>query len=255
MKTKKAVRVIVAFFFTAMAIAGCSLLDKEKSNPVAPNEEMGLLNPTPAEIREAEVDVTETEEPSENKELPTLYSYPSYCFALNVPFMTQVPPGSWSRTKNCGQACGVMLGGYYNRGAVAAWVITAENRWLYNYTGDSRYLDPNGWYTGGSRLNAFRSMLWAFHRINTAVYHGNRADDVINEVANGRPTLVGVRIRGGRLVGSGGTPHWALAVGWDGNIILHDPGSTSGRYIRYSVSAFEDSWEEEGKIYMPTWKP
>lgn len=181
-------------------------------------------------------------------------SYPQYSFFLNVPWMAQVPPGTWAGTKNCGQACGVMLGGYYNKGAVAPWVITAENQLLYNLTGESQYLQPNGWYTGGTRLWAFREMLRRFHGLQTAAYNGNRADDVVNEVARGRPVIVGVMIKDGRIVPSGGVPHWALAVGWDGRIILHDPGSSGGAFRPLTVAEFEATWATQQKIYIPVWK-
>ena len=181
-------------------------------------------------------------------------SYPNWRIVLAVPFIKQVPPGDWSNTKNCGQACGVMLGGYFNGGTVASWVIGAENRWLYRYTGDSRYLNANGWHTNFSGSNTLGNLLLRFHALRTRVYYGNQPDDIIMEVAHGRPVLAGVRISGGRLVGSGGTPHWVLVVGWDGRIIIHDPGTSSGRYKRYSVAAFRDSWEEEGKIYVPVFR-
>lgn len=172
-------------------------------------------------------------------------SYPNYCFQLNVPFLVQLPPGTdWSKTNNCGQACCAMLGGYYNNGAVASWVIDSENDWLH-------CPKPYGCTTGSATL---QSLLSGFHGLRSSVYYGAGADDVINEVAKGRPTIVGVMISGGRLVGSGGRLHWALAVGWDGNIILHDPGTNSGRYIRYSVSAFELSWKTQQKIYIPVYR-
>jgi len=180
--------------------------------------------------------------------------YPPYSFGLSVPFIKQVPPGDWDNTKNCGQACGVMLGGYYNGGAVADWVIIAENRWLRRFTGNTRYLNDNGWYTNFSGKNTLGNLLYHFHALRTIVYYGNQPDDIINEVAHGRPVLAGVRIKDGKLVGSGGTSHWVLVVGWDGRIVIHDPGTSSGRYKRYSIAAFRDSWEEEGKIYVPVFR-
>ncbi len=172
-------------------------------------------------------------------------SYPNYCFQLNVPFLVQLPPGTdWNKTNNCGQAVCVMLGGYYNNGAVASWVIDSENDWL----GCPK---PYGCGTGSGTL---QSLLSGFHGLRSSVYYGRYADDVINEVANGRPTIVGCMISGGRLVSSGGRAHWALAVGWDGNVILHDPGTNSGRYIRYSVAAFEASWATQSKIYIPVYR-
>lgn len=169
---------------------------------------------------------------------------------LYVPFLPQVPPGDWGGTRNCGQACAVMLGGYFNNGAVASWVIDSENDWM-------KCDKPNGCYTSSSSL---ANLLWGFHRLSCRTYYGRTVDDVLNEVVNnGNPTIVGVRISGGRLTSDPkkGTAHWALAVGYDGyrnEIILNDPGTTSGRNIHYSVSAFDASWATQNRVYMPVWK-
>jgi hypothetical protein len=32
-----------------------------------------------------------------------------------VPFIAQVPPGTWGRTNNCGQAAVLMVASYYNK--------------------------------------------------------------------------------------------------------------------------------------------
>ncbi|MCX6784517.1 MAG: hypothetical protein NTV81_01090, partial [Candidatus Komeilibacteria bacterium] len=75
----------------------------------------------------------------------TVDAYPQRCFSLNVPFIKQAdPPGEWANTKNCGQACAVMLAGYFNRAAVTPARITAQNTWLANYTHDQRYNQANG---------------------------------------------------------------------------------------------------------------
>jgi hypothetical protein len=151
-----------------------------------------------------------------------------------------------------------MLGGYFNNGAVASWVIDAENRMLRDLTGDTRYLQPNGWYTGGTRMGAYREMIRRFHNLQTNLYYsvpdphgfGNVAD-IIWEVANGHPVIAGVMISGGRIVSSGGVAHWVLVVGWDGNVILNDPGTTNGRYLRITPDAFERSWRTQNLVYLP----
>ena len=177
--------------------------------------------------------------------------YPNYCFMLSVPFIVQVPPGDWTNTKNCGQACAVMVGGYFNGSSVNSSAISAQNSYLYSITGDSRYKDANGWYTGGSKLWVYQSLLSNYHHLKNTVRYGSSANDVVNELTWGHPVICGVMIKGGRLVSSGGVSHWTLAIGWDSNIIFNDPGTSSGRYIRYSISAFEASWATQGKIYIP----
>jgi len=186
---------------------------------------------------------------------PDIDSYPRQSISLNVPFLPQVAPGTWAETKNCGQTCAVMLAGYFNRTAVNADRITAQNSWLARYTGDQRYNQTNGWYTGGNALNNFRALLSQYNSLNTAVCNGSTPEDVVNQTANGRPCIVGVMISNGSLVSRGGVAHWAIVVGWDGrNIILNDPGTNRGNHIAYSIDAFNASWATQGKIYMPVWR-
>ncbi len=177
--------------------------------------------------------------------------YPNFSFYLNVPWLPQVPPGSSSGTKNCGQACGVMLGGYFNHGAVAPWVITAENTFLADRFNDPRYNNANGWYTNFSGHNTLGVLLREFHDLNYTVYNGRAPDDVVNEMLHGHPVICGVMIKNGHLVDSGGTSHWVLAVGWDGRIYLHDPGTRYGRFIPYTKEDFDASWFTSERTYVP----
>ncbi len=181
-------------------------------------------------------------------------AYPQYSFYLPIRWIRQWPPGDMGNTKNCGQACGVMLGGYFNHGYVEPWVITAENNYLASRFNDPRFLDPNGWYTNFSGRNALGTMLTEFHALRYSVYHGNGPDDVVAEMAHGRTVICGVMIKRGILVGSGGQAHWVLAVGWDGSIYLHDPGTSNGRYLRCPLGDFSRTWATQGNIYVPVWK-
>lgn len=79
-------------------------------------------------------------------------AFPGYSFCLSVPWLNQVPPGDINNTKNCGQTCAVMLSGYFNNTAVNSSQITAENTWLYNYTGNSAFNNPNGYVTNASQI-------------------------------------------------------------------------------------------------------
>lgn len=191
-----------------------------------------------------------TEPTSSQAQEDGLKAYPPYSISLNVPFLKQVPPGDWANTKNCGQTCLVMLGGYFNGTPVNSSRITAHNSWLAMYTGDSRYNQANGWYTSDTLL---RDMLAQYHGLGSARYYGSTPQDVVNQLTYGRPCIVGVRISGGRLVSSGGVAHWALVVGWDGDIIVNDPGSSSGNHRRYSIATFDASWATSGRKYIPVW--
>lgn len=202
-----------------------------------------------------------------------LAGYPNYCFSLRVPWLCQVPPGDWSinapgpdgvspnRTKNCGQTCCTMLGGYFKGRPVNATQITGLNSWLARTTGNSWYNDPagNGYYTNFSGANTLGRLLSDYYGLRYGPACGTDPSAVVNQAAAGKPCIVGVMIgkvwQNGqwvsRLVSSGGAAHWAIVTGWDGNIILNDPGTTAGSGIRYSVSAFDASWATSGRTYCP----
>lgn len=97
----------------------------------------------------------------------TAHSY--CCYRLYIPFLAQVPPGDWDNTKNCGQTCAVMLGGYFNGTPVNTSKITEVNTWLAKYTGNKSFNSPNGWYTGDKNLTAYRQVLLNVYRLNTSV--------------------------------------------------------------------------------------
>jgi len=185
---------------------------------------------------------------------PVAATMPSSCFVLPVPWLPQIPPGDWSNTKNCGQAVAVMLGGYFNHGTLAAWVITEENKWLAAHFNDNRYLSPNGWYTGQDNAAPLRELLWNFHALAAPYYQGSTAADVVWEGARGKPVIVGVKTNMGTTIG---VSHWMLFVGWDGKYMYFaDPGHSyrsnyGGSYFRYTVTQFEASWATQGKVYLP----
>ena len=179
-------------------------------------------------------------------------AYPSSCFALPVPWMSQMPPKNpnhsdeyaWTQTNNCGQACCAMLGGYYNNGSTAPWVIDAENDFLH-------HPKPYGNTTGASTL---QYLLREFHALNSNSFVGNGPDDVVMEGARGRPVIVGVRTR----MQLTGRPHWMLFVGLDGNYMyFHDFGRSraqDGRYVRYTVNQFWQCWNNQGRKYIPVYR-
>jgi len=179
-------------------------------------------------------------------------TFPGYSFCLAVPWLPQVPPGDWANTKNCGQTCAVMLSGYFNKTAVNSSQITAENTWLYGYTGNSAYNNANGYYTSTTQIQA---LLLQKHGLTSSILTGATVDDILNQAYSGKPCIAHVRISGGTLVGSGGVDHWTLVVGFDGyNVITNDPGSSSGYNRAYSKAAFTASWTLGSKLYMPVSK-
>jgi hypothetical protein len=185
--------------------------------------------------------------------------YPNYCFALKVPWLPQVPPGTWDGTKHCGQTCCVMLAAYLKGLSVSSSKITDVDKWLAQRFNDNRYLDVNGYFTNFSGRNELGAILSAYYCLNYGPACGSDPSAVVNQAAAGRPCIVGVEIGGVKpgVLSATGDPkkqHWALVIGWDGRVILNDPGTGSGSGIPYSVAAFDASWATSGRTYAPVWK-
>lgn len=223
---------MITMTLLALVVSNCDQSDKASTNIVGPTESE-LVQFPPTSQKGQVVD-----------------SYPQYCISLNVPFKTQVLPGTWSSTKNCGQTCVTMLDGYFNNGPVTAAAITSQNTWLAAQYNDTRYNQANGWYTNSSQLRALLQ-----HRgLQSSLLHGTTPEQVVAQLMNGRPSIVGVMIQGGNLVASGGVLHWAVVVGWDGYIYVNDPGSSSGNHRRYSLATFNASWATQNRVYIPVWE-
>ena len=177
---------------------------------------------------------------------------------LRVPFQCQYPPGDPGNTKNCGQTCALMIDAYFDGYRPSGSKITSTNTWMARRFGDSRYKSANGYYTHFyDGRNSLGRMLREYHRLRYSVMRGGNFTSVLYQLRMGRPVIVGVAIRSGRIVTSGGVAHWALAVGYDPRrhqMILHDPGTRGGRYVRMNMRDFEKSWATQGKIYAPVWK-
>lgn len=181
---------------------------------------------------------------------------------LFVPWLPQVPPGTWEGTKNCGQACSVMLAAYYYGGSCGSQQIRDANRWLAGRLGDSRYLDAsgNGWYTGFTGSNALGLLIGERYRLQYRVGYGSGVSAIRSELNSGHPVVLGVQISNGNLVASGGMSHWVIAVAYDyaGNVYLNDPGTDRGCQrgwmIRYTWAELDRSWQTQRRIFAPVWR-
>lgn len=174
----------------------------------------------------------------------------SMSFSLGIPFEPQVPPGDWTYTKNCGQTCAAMINQYFHGISATPTTTYLENWYLGHAFNDSRYYDPNGWYTGFGSRNELGTLLVGYCGLRYSMLTGWGLNDIINVAYNNQPVICGVMISGGRLVASGGKAHWVVLLGSDsyGNVILNDPGTNYGNHIKYSASAFYGSWSTQGRV-------
>ena len=176
---------------------------------------------------------------------------------LDVPYLSQLSVGDKDNTKNCGQTCGLMVGGYFNRYQPQPTHIGNVNTWLSKRFNDPRYLNVNGYYTGFDGRNELGAMLSELHHVQYSVLYGGKKSSIMYQLNLGRPVIVGVTISSGSISTSG-LAHWSLVVGYDlakKEFIMHEPGSSRSDAFRRRVkfTNFEASWKTQSNIYVPTW--
>ncbi len=180
---------------------------------------------------------------------------PNKSFGYNVPFLSQKANGTWDKSMNCGPTCCIMADGFLRGTPVNNARIDEANVWLKKNV-DAGFAVPNGHPRGASAAD-MTALMTRSYGLRVEKKYGKSVDDVINDVAGGKLAIVGCHMKqvGGlpTLVGSGGVGHWVLVVGWDGKVIVHDPGTDwpdKGKFRAYTVAAFDASWATQGRVYL-----
>lgn len=164
---------------------------------------------------------------------------------LSAPFMSQVPPGNWQYTRNCGPASALMLAGYYLNFTPGEDDLSAVVDWLY----DREVIAPqagidssNGNYTD---LDDLKYLLEDYFDLAgpQKVYAGEAKQEFIKEqIRRGNPVIAAVRLN----MKATGPGHFMLVIGFDDQgVIVHDPGHSAengGLSKHYSYSEFLASW-------------
>ncbi|MGA2323057.1 MAG: C39 family peptidase, partial [Sedimentisphaerales bacterium] len=159
---------------------------------------------------------------------------------LSVPFTSQVPPGTWQETKNCGQTSALMVFCYYNSTIPDEQGIKSIDDWLY-----IKYGDPINNYNGsdadttkiealakeyGGFPNSYKATSWDITRLK-------------QEIDNGHPIIVAIiasYLSNRGYAWAGG--HFVVVKGYDeGDIICNDPGTGSGESKYYLNEEFANA--------------
>jgi len=166
-------------------------------------------------------------------------------YILDVPFISQVPPGDWNHTRNCGPTSALMLAGYYLNFIPGVDDIKAIDDWLYDQqiiyaqAGVDQY---NGNYTN---LNDLKYLISDYFNLGPSekVYPNDSKEEYVKEqIRRGNPIIVAVRLN----MKAGGAGHFMVVIGYDDDgVIVHDPGhsaSNGGLANHYSYDQFIASW-------------
>ncbi|MDM8523690.1 C39 family peptidase [Desulfococcaceae bacterium HSG8] len=164
---------------------------------------------------------------------------------LNIPFISQVPPGDWNNTKNCGQTCCAMIFAYYNGTVPTEQDIKKIDDWMYENYGDS-VNNYNGSYTTVDKLAKLAKDYGGFQ--NSEARRQWNMSDLQNELDNDHPVIVAIRLN----METTGIGHFMVLRGMDDNYVyVNDPGkslaSGHGKNKRYTRTEFSDSWNTQNK--------
>lgn len=169
--------------------------------------------------------------------LGTLTIAASYNNPLSVPFKSQVPPGEWANTNNCGQTCALMVLCYYKGTVPTEQGIKDIDDWLFQKYGDP-INNYNGSITNTTKLEALVKEYGGF--VNSYKDNGWDLSNLKQKIDEGRPVIAAVTAgylsnRGYNYAGG----HFIVVIGYsDTHIICHDPGTSSGAEKFYSNGEF-----------------
>lgn len=173
----------------------------------------------------------------------------SFAKINDVAFISQVLPGNWNYTLNCGQTSYYMVLSYIN--GVKDEEILDFNEikkiddWLYEKYGDP-IRDYNGYYTDINKLN---TMAKERNNIeNSGAFSGeNKFSELMKEIDNNNIVIVAVRIN----MNISKEGHFMVLVGYDNKYVyLNDPGKMLGKKRRYLIQYFLDSWKTQNYSYV-----
>ena len=184
---------------------------------------------------------------------------------IEIPFKAQVPPGTWDKTKNCGQASSLMAFCYYWNTQPTEEDIKRIDEWL-----NEKYGDPinnyNGWYTTTAKLEAlsreyaklpcsYSTNGWNLNRLKQEI---DRGHPVIVAITAGKipyrestdPEVIHYR----NYKWEGG--HFVVVKGYTSDcIICNDPGTSLGESKYYFNDDFEAAMNDQsGAVVVPIFK-
>lgn len=217
--------IILLLLIIALFLANkVNIIDKKETISTTPIVVTTLPEPaTKKEIVEVPtVDTTPTEK---------IVALPEKVY-LDVPFQVQAPNGNWDaiHEEACEEASLLMVYYYINKTKITEGNLEL-NRIL-------DYESANN-YGPSITLKALSTIASNYYKLNSGAVHTNISiDDIKNELANGKPVIVGAA---GKILpnpnfrGGGPIYHMLVIKGYDtDDFITNDPGTRLGNDFRYT---------------------
>ncbi|MFA7245510.1 MAG: C39 family peptidase [Candidatus Magasanikbacteria bacterium] len=172
---------------------------------------------------------------------------------LNVPFISQYPPGtSWNFTLNCGPTSYLMLESYYTNKKLEIQSIKDIDDWL--YTNYNRPINNyNGYYTDTADLKILATEYGDF--TDEDVIKTRSLDDIKEAVNNNFPVIVAVYTNM-MAYKNRSNGHFMVLTGiTDDTVYVNDPGKTYGKNMSYSLEQFLYAWSLQNNAALIFYPP
>lgn|GEM_PF-3477926 len=187
---------------------------------------------------------------------------------LDVPFITQSPPGTWDKTRNCGQASILMVLSYYDNTVPVADRIKEIDDWLSSKYGDE-VRDYNGSFTDRHKLVTLAREYGGLGQSYTA--NQWNLQNIVASIDQGWPVVAAIAGMNIPIEYKKDTEwvsntvdyeqgHWVVVTGYSAEyIICNDSGRRFGKNARYRrsvfLSAMNDNWSDgdwKGAVVVAT---
>jgi hypothetical protein len=159
---------------------------------------------------------------------------------LDVPFITQYPPGTgWDSTNNCGQTSFLMVSSYYKKTKPQADDIKKIDDWLF----ENLHQDVNDYNGSGTMLTDIKILAEKYGGFGAEYNNPYDYKSVVRDLRKKSPVIVSV------LYPAPGNPeikifHAFVIVGVDRDgIYVNDPAMINGKNFRYSNDDFLGIWK------------
>jgi hypothetical protein len=158
---------------------------------------------------------------------------------LQVEFLPQVPPGQWTKTKNCLPACFAMLRAKQQNSRTVPDMIRHFDDWAMETEGK-----PVNGYNGSGYSISLLSRYARTLGLGSGMTRKGNLPILVDLLKEGKPVIVSVKRR---MKDNVGNRHTMVVVGIDPQrIYVNDPGRSAGTNNSYNLDKFLSVWRTGG---------
>jgi hypothetical protein len=166
----------------------------------------------------------------------------------DVSFISQVPPGIWTQTLNCGQTSYLMIDSQLKGYRPTSDMIKDIDDWLFNKYGDP-IRDYNGSVTNVNKIKSIAINYGNHKQENIEISTNGDLEVLKQRLDRGDLIIVAVFISMGLIDYNNG--HFMVVTGYDDtHFYFNDPGKTLGKDNKYRTEDFIAAWARQNYSHI-----